>query len=227
MGEMAQGPDAGQPRLKVEYVATGELVPYEGNAKEHPDWHVDEIAESIKELGFDAPVVAWHDADGRAVVVAGHGRLRAAEQLGMARVPVVFVDHLDDAGRRALTLADNQLAMVTGWDEDKLQAELDALADEYDMSKFGFDLDEAEEEAEHEVPGEVPFAESIGESRQYVVIRIDTDTDWAQAQTLFGLRKKRRWYTNKDGSSKGGAEGGDPRVCRVVTWEEFCERFGA
>lgn len=135
---MAQGPDAGQPRLKVEYVATGELVPYEGNAKEHPDWQVREICESIKSFGFGDPVGAWHDRQGRAVIVEGHGRLLAAKQLDMGTVPVIWLDHLDDEGRRAYGLVHNQLTMDTPWDQEALDTELESLND-IDMSDFGFD----------------------------------------------------------------------------------------
>ncbi|MGN0076231.1 MAG: ParB/Srx family N-terminal domain-containing protein [Parafannyhessea sp.] len=97
----ARGPQAGQPRLAVDWVPTAELVPYAGNAKQHPDGQVDEICESIKEFGFSDPVGAWHDQDGSPIIVEGHGRVLAAQRLGLATVPVVWLDHLDDEGRRA------------------------------------------------------------------------------------------------------------------------------
>lgn len=132
------GRQAGQPDLKVEYVETSQLTPYAGNAKEHPEWQVSEIAESIKQFGFSDPVGAWHDPEtGEAEIVEGHGRLLAARELGMGTVPVVWLDHLDDEGRRAYGLAHNQLTMNTGWDDDALQAELDSLPD-LDMRALGF-----------------------------------------------------------------------------------------
>ncbi len=131
-----------QPELEVARVPLGELHGYEGNAKRHTREQLDAVRASIAEFGFVNPVLAWHDADGRAVIVAGHARCRAAEKEGLAEVPVVFVDHLGDAQRRALTLADNQTTMMTGWDMDRLADELDALADEFDMGDFGFDLEE-------------------------------------------------------------------------------------
>lgn len=131
--------DAGQPELRVEYVPTAELTPYAGNAKEHPEWQVSEIAESIKQFGFSDPVGAWHNPEtGEAEIVEGHGRLLAARELGMGTVPVVWLDHLDDEGRRAYGLAHNQLTMNTDWDQDALDAELDSL-DDIDMSRFGFE----------------------------------------------------------------------------------------
>ena len=130
------GPQAGQPRLRVDWVPTAELVPYAGNAKEHPEEQVSEIAESIKEFGFSDPVGAWHDEGGNAVIVEGHGRVLAAQRLGLATVPVVWLDHLDDEGRRAYGLVHNQLTMDTGWDEERLQAELASLAD-MDLDAIG------------------------------------------------------------------------------------------
>lgn len=128
---------AGQPKLRVEMVPTDELVPYAGNAKEHPESQIGEICESIKQFGFSDPVGAWHDAEGHAVIVEGHGRVLAARELGMETVPVVWLDHLDDEGRRAYGLVHNQLTMGTGWDDEALQAELEALGD-VDMDSMGF-----------------------------------------------------------------------------------------
>ena len=130
-----------QPALEVVRVPLGELHAYEGNAKRHTNAQLDAVRASIREFGFVNPVVAWHDGDGRAVIVAGHARCEAARAEGLREVPVVFVDHLGDAQRRALTLADNQTTMMTGWDLDALDAELDALAGGFDMADFGFDLE--------------------------------------------------------------------------------------
>ena len=130
-----------QPELQVVRVPLAELHGYEGNAKQHTNAQLDAVRKSISEFGFVNPVLAWHDADGRAVIVAGHARCQAAKKEGLEEVPVVFVDHLGDAQRRALTLADNQTTMMTGWDMDQLSAELDALDGWFDMGDFGFGLD--------------------------------------------------------------------------------------
>ena len=129
---------AGQPELRVYEVPTGELVPYAGNAKEHPDWQVGQIVASIERFGFSDPVGVWHDPEGRPVIVEGHGRVMAAKELGMESVPCVALDHLDDEGRRAYALAHNQLTMNSGWDDLALSDELADLAD-MDMGDFGFD----------------------------------------------------------------------------------------
>lgn len=142
----------------IEWVPVEELVPYDNNAKRHTRQQIDAIEASIREFGFRAPVVAWHDEDGRSVVVAGHARTTAARNLGMEKVPVVFCDDLDDAQRRALTLVDNQTTMMTGWDEDMLAYELDTLAETFDMTDFGF-TDEAGDDLSVVEEDEVPDVE--------------------------------------------------------------------
>lgn len=133
------------------------LQPYEGNAKKHTRENIEAIAKSIGELGFRNPILAWHDEEGNAVIVAGHGRAEAAKRLQMDTVPVVFVDDLDDEQRRMLTLADNQTTLMTGWDMESLDKELEALADAFDIEDFGFaplgdavDIDELFEEVEEQ-----------------------------------------------------------------------------
>ena len=126
---------------QVEMVSLSELRPYDGNAKRHTNEQIDAVEASIREFGFRSPVLAWHDGDDP-VIVAGHARCIAAKNLGMGEVPVIFVDDLSDAQRRALTLVDNQTTMMTGWDFDQLSYELDVLANDFDMSDFGFDSQE-------------------------------------------------------------------------------------
>lgn len=127
-----------QPNLAVKMVPTDELVPYAGNAKEHPDWQVGQIAASIEQFGFDDPVGIWHNEQGQPVIVEGHGRVLAAKELGIEQVPTIALDHLDDEGRRAYTLAHNKLTTNTGYDADVLAAELDAISG-IDMTAFGFE----------------------------------------------------------------------------------------
>ena len=128
-----------QPDVKVERVPLASLKAYDGNAKKHDNANIDAIENSIKEFGFRNPIVAWHNEDGVPEIVAGHGRAAAAKRLRLEDVPVVFVDDLTDAQRRMLTLADNQTTLMTGWDEEQLAVELDALRSEFDVSSFGFD----------------------------------------------------------------------------------------
>lgn len=126
--------------LKVEQVPLEMLKPYDGNAKKHTNEQIEAVENSIREFGFKIPVIAWHNDDGIPEIVAGHGRCKAAKNLGMDKVPVIYVDDLSDAQRRALALVDNQTTMMTGWEQGQLDYELDILSGEFDMEDFGFDL---------------------------------------------------------------------------------------
>ena len=123
---------------KIEHWPTDKLVPYARNARTHSDSQVAQIAASIAEFGFTNPILAGSDG----VIVAGHGRLAAAQKLGIATVPVVVLDHLTPTQRRALVIADNRIAENAGWDEAMLQVELaDLQGDDFDLSLTGFDAD--------------------------------------------------------------------------------------
>lgn len=123
--------------LKIEYVGIAEINEYENNAKEHPDWQVDQIVESIKEFGNCDPIGVWTNPDGRIEVVEGHGRLMALRKLGEETAPVIHLDHLSDEQRRAYGIVHNQTTMNTSWDFSKLENELDSFSS-LDMSSFGF-----------------------------------------------------------------------------------------
>ena len=128
--------------VEAQFVPLASLKAYDGNAKKHDSDNIDAIANSISEFGFRNPILAWHNEEGVPEIVAGHGRAAAAKKLRMEQVPVIFVDDLTDAQRRMLTLADNQTTLMTGWDDQTLQEELDALTDLFDVAGFGFDIDE-------------------------------------------------------------------------------------
>ena len=124
---------------KIEQWPTDKLVPYARNARTHSDAQVAQIVASIAEFGFTNPILAGSDG----VIVAGHGRLAAAQKLGIATVPVVVLDHLTPTQRRALVIADNRIAENAGWDDELLRVELEALQDEgFDLDLTGFDADE-------------------------------------------------------------------------------------
>ena len=125
----------------VEQWSIDRLIPYGRNARTHSDGQVAQIAASIVEFGWTNPVLA----DSQGNVIAGHGRLAAAKSLGLDTVPVVLLDHLTEAQRRAYILADNKLALNAGWDEETLAAELHALnGDGYDLGVIGFSDEELE-----------------------------------------------------------------------------------
>ncbi|MEO5355092.1 MAG: site-specific DNA-methyltransferase [Magnetococcus sp. XQGC-1] len=115
------------------------LIPYAANARTHSDAQVNKVAASIKEFGFTSPILV----DGQDGIIAGHCRLMAARKLGLEQVPVIILDHLSDAQRRAYILADNKLALEAGWDNDILAAELDRLREDgYDLEVIGFSDEE-------------------------------------------------------------------------------------
>jgi len=124
-------------RMKIEYLATTELIPYENNPRLN-DGAVDAVAASIKEFGFQVPIVI----DKRNVIVAGHTRLKAAEKLGLSEVPCIRADELTDEQVKAFRLADNKVSEFALWDSEKLNVELSELAEfDIDMSQFGFELE--------------------------------------------------------------------------------------
>jgi ParB-like chromosome segregation protein Spo0J len=125
-----------QPDLAVVSVPVASLVPYAANARTHSEAQVVQIAASIAEFGFVNPVLV----DAAGVLVAGHGRVLAAKRLGLASVPAIRLAHLTEAQARALRLADNQIALNSGWDEALLAAELTRIRDEgaVDLDVLGF-----------------------------------------------------------------------------------------
>lgn len=127
-----------QPKLTVKMVPTDELVPYAGNAKEHPDWQIEQIAASIEQFGFDDPVGIWHNPQGQPVIVEGHGRVLAAKELGIEQVPTIALDHLDDEGRRAYTLAHNKINQATPLDENIVLSQV-AIMPDMELGKYGIE----------------------------------------------------------------------------------------
>jgi DNA modification methylase len=115
----------------LEFVPVENLIPYARNSRTHSDAQVAQIAASIKEFGFTNPVLI-DEADG---IIAGHGRLLAARKLGMAEVPCLRLGYLSEIQKRAYVIADNKLALNSGWDDEMLALEFSELAD------LGFDLD--------------------------------------------------------------------------------------
>ncbi len=115
------------------------LIPWARNPRTHSEAQVAQIAASIAEFGFNNPILV----DTKAGIIAGHGRLLAARKLGLLEVPVIVLDHLSDAQKRAYVIADNKLAENAGWDDEMLRLEIEALQDEsFDVSLLGFEDDE-------------------------------------------------------------------------------------
>src|SRR5437588_129028 len=118
------------------------LIPFARNPRTHSDTQVAQIAASIASFGFNNPILV----DTKAGIIAGHGRLLAARKLQMREVPVIMLDHLSEAQKRAYIIADNQLALNAGWDDELLRVELAALqADDFDLDLIGFNVHELDE----------------------------------------------------------------------------------
>ena len=128
--------------LRLEHRSVDALIPYARNARTHSAAQVALIAGSIREFGFTNPLLV----DGESGIIAGHGRLLAARQLGLAQVPVIELAHLTREQKRALVLADNKLAERAGWDAELLALEAGELAElGVDLSTLGFEAGEAVE----------------------------------------------------------------------------------
>ena len=134
---------------KIEPWPTTRLIPYARNARTHSPEQVAQIAASIAEFGFTNPILAGSDG----VIVAGHGRLAAAQKLGLATVPVVVLDHLTPTQRRAYIIADNRTAELAGWDNELLAIEFAELADAgFDNLLTGFTQDEIDALTPEQIP---------------------------------------------------------------------------
>lgn len=127
--------------LQVVMKPVADLIPYARNARTHSDKQVAQIAGSIREFGFNNPVLI----DESGTIIAGHGRVMAARKLGMTDVPTITLSHLNDSQRRAYILADNKLALNAGWDETMLKLE---LSDGVDLLGI---FDDPEKEIEDEL----------------------------------------------------------------------------
>lgn len=127
---------------KMEQVEVASLRPYERNAKLHPRDQIEKLKRSIEEFGFLSPCLI--DKDGN--IIAGHGRVQAAKELGLQTVPCVYVEGLTEEQRRAYIIADNRLTELGGWDMSTLEEEMDALEEAgFDATLTGFDWDRATE----------------------------------------------------------------------------------
>jgi len=128
-------------KLKIQYKPIADLIPYARNSRTHNDAQVAQIAASIKEFGWTNPVLL----DGENGIIAGHGRVLAAQKLGESEVPTIELSHMDDNQKRAYIIADNKLALNAGWDNEMLMLEVADLKDAgYDLGLTGFSLDELE-----------------------------------------------------------------------------------
>lgn len=199
-------------KMEIIEVDVNEVIPYAGNPRNNSE-AVELVANSIKEFGFKVPILIEKNK----TIIAGHTRVLAAKKLGMKTVPAILADDLTEEQIRAYRLADNKTAEAATWNEDLLQKELDEILD-IDMSLFGFDfLDEEEEEEPEDEKPEVEFTEELLEENNYVVLFFDNSIDWLQAQSVLGLKTVKA-LDSKPGFEKSG-------VGRVINGAKLIQKM--
>lgn len=140
--------------MEIIELSVDELTPYQFNAKKHPKKQIEQIKKSIEEFGFNDPVAVWGDKN---IIVEGHGRVMAAKEMGIDRIPVIRLDNMTDDERKAYTLVHNKLTMNTDFDSDILELELQSF-DDIDMTEFGFEI--ADDGSDNEEVEEVDDVET-------------------------------------------------------------------
>lgn len=185
--------------LNIVYLNPRELTPYKNNARNHSPKDIDAIKESISQFGFSDPIGVWGENN---LIVEGHGRCIAAIEMGLAEVPCIRLDHMDDEQRKAYSLAHNRTAELSGWNFDKLSEELAELEIAgWDIEKLGFELDqETGTSKDQDKPKpEIEFSEVLGEANNYLILQFKTDIDWLNACTVFDIKTVKCYSTRKDG----------------------------
>ena len=125
--------------MEIKYIKTAELIPYARNSRTHSEQQVQQIASSIKEFGFTNPILI-DDGSG---IIAGHGRVMAAQLLKLDEVPTITLKGLTDTQKRAYIIADNKIALNAGWNTEMLEIEMQDLYNSgFDLDLTGFDMDD-------------------------------------------------------------------------------------
>ena len=194
MPQKKQEAGQGWPIENVERRATDELVPYARNARTHSDEQVDQIAASIAEWGWTMPVLI----DEGGVILAGHGRVLAARRLKIDEVPVIVAKGWTEPQRRAYVLADNQLALASGWNDDLLKLELQELEEvNFDLNLLGWGAELPEFEEMPDYAALAPAEEELKalESGVLRALQIEfKDGDYEDARELCKWWRQRGAY---------------------------------
>lgn len=204
--------------MKVIDLEVSKLIPYDFNNKEHDKEQVNMIANSIKEFGFNQPLVV----DANNIVVVGHWRLLAAKELWLEKVPCVKLEDLSDEQIKKYRILDNKLN-ESDWAELNLRKDLDMLEDmnfgDLELNKEDLfpELFEELGDKEKEEEPEIKFTEELGEENNYIVLFFDDSVDWLQAQSLFGLETVDA-LDSKEGYRRRG-------VGRVINGTDFMNKL--
>ena len=179
---------------EIQQVSPDSLTPYANNPRTHSAAQLDRLVQSLKEFGFTNPLLVSDDMQ----IIAGHGRLMAAQALGLKTVPVIKLSHLNEDQKRAYVIADNQLALNSGWDDDLLQAELQALGEVgFDLTVLGWGEDLPTFGEEVDLSALEDIDEDLSEYAAGVrkAIQIDFEPeDYEEAQALVAEARKQGKY---------------------------------
>jgi ParB-like chromosome segregation protein Spo0J len=202
------------PADAIERRAVVDLIPYARNARKHTAAQVDGIAQLIQEFGWTNPVLI----DDAERIIAGHGRVLAAQQLGIADIPVVVARGWTDMQKAAYTLADNQSALNATWNKELLRVELaDLQTRGLDLTTIGFDA--VDLAARQEDGAEIAQAIQLEPPRQYAVVMCANDDEWERLKVALDLTPVRR------GGYKKGSPLDDIGTQRVVLAAALLERL--
>ena len=173
---------------KYKIMPVEDLMPYENNSRTHSEEQIDQVVASIKEFNFTNPILI----DEQNGIVAGHGRLMAANKLGMREVPCIVMSGLTEAQKKAYIIADNQLALNAGWDLDMLKLEIEALDDlEFDIDLLGFDNDFMD--LINDEDGDIGDIEDMSEFNEKInfIVECDDLVELSQVQHKLGVQGKK------------------------------------
>ncbi len=195
--------------LEIEYVATDDLIPYINNSRTHSESQIKQIAASIREFGFTNPILI----DEQNTVIAGHGRLLAADFLSLSKVPSIRLTGLTDEQRQAYVIADNKLALNAAWDEEMLKQEIETLQMlDFDLDLIGFsdseiaslflEQEEGANNAEEEWTNMPEFDQPDNTSYRHVIVHFDNQDDVKEFFSIIGQsstdKTKSIWYPEID-----------------------------
>ena len=194
------------PADKIERRTVAALIPYARNARRHRPSQIAEIAASIREWGWTVPILI----DEANVIIAGHGRVLAAEKVGIGDVPVVIARGWTEKQKRAYRLADNELTMHAQWDKTLLRVELAELRDQgVDLELMGFAAEDAIVGGPDPL-GDIPQALQLQPPREYVVVMCADPAEWERLKVTLSLTPVRR------GGNRKGSPLDDVGTQRVV-----------
>lgn len=182
-------------KLKIQYKPIADLIPYARNSRTHSDAQIVQIASSIKEFGWTNPVLL----DGENGIIAGHGRVMAAHKLGQIEVPTIELSHLSDVQKRAYIIADNKLALNSGWDEQMLALEIEDLRDiGFDLNLLAFDPSELKNaDIDYSVLDDDEIDDELDEMAKGVrkAIQIEFEPEhYEEAQEIVKFWRERKAY---------------------------------